>query len=262
MIGTFMIVLDFFIVNVALSSIQTDLHASASAIEWVVAGYGLTFASFLIVSGRVGDHVGRRRLFSIGLSLFVVASIACGLAPNAGLLVGARLVQGAAGAMISPNALAILGLLYAGADRMRAISVYGITLGLAAVGGQLIGGLLIAWNIAGLGWRAIFFLNVPLGLAALILARRLVPETRSTRTSRLDPLGITLVTLGLTALVLPLVEGPQLGWPMWTWSTLALALLLLVVLAAHEARLNRHGGVPLIDPALFRRSSFTVGLVA
>src|SRR5580700_6699703 len=167
MIGTFMIVLDFFIVNVALPSIQTGLHAGTTAIEWVVASYGLTFAVFLIAAGRIGDRVGRRRMFALGLAGFVAASALCGLAPSEGVLIGARFVQGIGAALMSPNILSMLGVVYPGERRVRAITVYGIVMGMAAASGQLIGGLLIAANVAGAGWRTIFLINVPIGLVGL-----------------------------------------------------------------------------------------------
>jgi MFS family permease len=177
--GTFMVVLDFFIVNVAMPAMQADLHAGTGAIEWVIAGYGLTFATFLITAGRLGDQLGRRRMFSLGLALFTLASAACGLAPSPAVLVGARLVQGLAAALLSPQVLSIIGVVYEGPDRVRAISIYGIVLGLAAVGGQLIGGVLVQADIAGLGWRSCFLINVPVGLAALVVAARAVPESRA-----------------------------------------------------------------------------------
>ena len=152
--GTFMVVLDFFIVNVALPAIQTDLGASVGAIEWVVAGYGLTFATLLITAGRLGDGFGRRRMFAAGLALFTVASAACGLAWSPGALVVARLVQGVAAALLSPQVLSIIGVAYQGPDRVRALSVYGIVLGLAAVGGQLVGGVLVQADIAASGGAA------------------------------------------------------------------------------------------------------------
>src|SRR5215467_11014079 len=141
--GTFVYVLDFFIVNVALPSIQRSLAASPAAIEWVVAGYGLTSAAFLVTGGRLGDHYGRRRMFCAGLAAFTVASALCALAPDAGFLVAARLAQGAAAAIMGPNVLSILGVTYSGRNRVRAITAYGIVMGLAAVSGQLLGGLLI-----------------------------------------------------------------------------------------------------------------------
>src|SRR4051812_2675658 len=159
MAGTFVIVLDFFIVNVAMPSMQSELHAAASAIEWVVVGYGLTFAACLIVGGRLGDRIGRRRTFSLGLGLFTLASAACGCAPDVTVLVAARLVQGVAGALISPNVLAIVGVVYTGPSRMRALTTYGMVMGFAALGAQLIGGVLMQADIAGLGWRTVFLIN-------------------------------------------------------------------------------------------------------
>src|SRR3954453_15241724 len=138
--GTFIVVLDFFIVNVALPSMQRDLDASSGAIEWVVAGYGLTLATVLITAGRLGDQYGRRRMFSLGLILFVITSLICGVATGPGMLVGARLAQGLAAALMSPQVLSIIGVAYQGPDRVRAMSAYGLVLGLAAVGGQLLGG--------------------------------------------------------------------------------------------------------------------------
>src|SRR3954449_7075274 len=202
--GTFMVVLDFFIVNVAMPAMQADLHAGTGAIEWVVAGYGLTFATLLISAGRLGDRHGRRRMFSAGVALFTLASAACVLAWRPTSLVAARLAQGVAAALLSPQVLSIIGVAYTGPDRVRALSVYGIVLGLAAVGGQLLGGVLVQADVAGLGWRSCFLINVPIGVAALALAPRVIPESRNEHASRLDVTGTLLVTAGLTAVVLPL----------------------------------------------------------
>ena|SRR5215472_237922 len=261
MAGTFLIVLDFFVVNVTIPSMQAGLHASSSAVEWVVAGYGLTFAVFLMSAGRLGDRIGRRRAFSGGLAVFVVAYAACGLAPDARVLIGARLAQGVGAALISANVLSIIGVLYTGARRVRAITVYGMVMGVGAVGGQLAGGLLIEANIAGGGWRPIFLLNVPVGLAALALAPGLVPESRAQGAKRIDGVGMALVTLALTALVLPLVEGRQQGWPAWTWVSLGAAAILLCCLAIHQRWLAGRGGAPLLDPALFGTGTLRAGLV-
>lgn len=259
--GTFMVVLDFFIVNVAMPAMQSDLHAGTGAIEWVIAGYGLTFATFLITAGRLGDQLGRRRMFSLGLALFTAASAACGLAPSPAVLVVARLAQGLAAALLSPQVLSIIGVVYQGPDRVRAISIYGIVLGLAAVGGQLIGGVLVQADVAGLGWRSCFLINVPIGLVALAVAARAVPESRVEGASRLDLVGTALITLGLVDVVLPLVEGRQHGWPAWTWLCLGAAPITLGLFAAHQRRLTRRGGAPLLDPALFRERAFSAGLV-
>ena len=257
-----MVVLDFFIVNVALPSIQSGLDASSSAIEWIAAGYGLTCAVFLITGGRLGDKLGRRRTFSLGLALFTASSAACGLAPSASMLVAGRLVQGVAGALLMPNVMSIISVVYTGADRVKALSAYGMVMGLAAVGGQLIGGVLVQANPAGLGWRSCFLINVPIGLVALSLAPQLVPESRDPRARRLDLVGTVLVTAGLTAIVLPLVDGRQHGWPAWTWISLAFAPLILVAFVAQQRRLARRGGAPLIDLTLFRERTFSAGLLA
>jgi EmrB/QacA subfamily drug resistance transporter len=261
MMAVFAIVLDFFVVNVALPDVQADLHTGTAATEWIVAGYGLAFAVLIITGGRLGDRFGRRRLFCIGLALFVLASALCGLATSPAMLVAARLVQGAGAALISPNVLAIIGIRFAGPARVRAITIYGIVMGLAAAGGQLLGGLIIAANPLGLGWRAIFLINIPIGLGALAWSRRQIAESRAPLSGRLDTRGVVLVTLGLTALVLPLVEGTALHWPAWTWASLAAAPVIIGAFVADQVRAERRGGTPLLPPSLFRRPELAAGLV-
>ena len=262
--GTFVYVLDFFVVNVALPSIQRDLGASTAAIEWIVAGYGLTSAAFLVTGGRLGDHYGRRKLFCAGIATFTVTSALCAVAPDAGFLVAARLAQGVGAALMAPNVLSILAATYTGPARVKAISVYGMVMGVAAVGGQLLGGLLIAANVAGLGWRVIFWVNVPVGIAAVVLARRLVPESRAavsgTGRGRLDLLCAVLFTTALVAIVLPLLDGREQGWPAWSWACLAAGPALLAVFAAHLRAMSRRGGQPLLDPAIFAVRAFRAGL--
>ncbi|POM27479.1 Multidrug resistance protein stp [Actinomadura rubteroloni] len=331
--GVFVTVLDFFIVNVALPSLQHDLGAGASAVEWVVAGYGLVYGSGLVLGGRLGDVLGRRRTFALGLALFTVTSALCGLAPDAGTLIAARVAQGAAAALLTPQVLAILRTAYSGRAQARVINAYALTVGLAAVFGQLIGGLLIDADLFGLGWRACFLINVPIGLVTLAATFRVVPESRAvlpgqptpavpsdrltpavssdrptpaglpgrpaptglpgkparsglpgqtaptglpdqptraglpgrpTRSgfpgltgvrTRLDPGGAVLVTLALAAVLLPLIEGREQGWPLWTWLSPLAALVLFAVYA------RRRHPAPLIDPALFRERPFTVGLL-
>ena len=261
MTGTFLIVLDFFAVNVALPSMRRDLGASDSALEWVVAGYALTFAIFLIAAGRLGDLLGRRRVLISGFLLFMLASGLCGLAPNPAVLVGGRLLQGTAAALISPSVLSLVGVLYGGADRARAVGVYALVMGLAAASGQLIGGVLMQANIAGLGWRTVFLVNLPVGLAALTLARAWVPESRANDPRPVDLGGLALLTAGLAALVLPLVQGQTLSWPAWSWFSLVAAGMLLGTLGIHQVWLGRRDGAPLIDPALLRKREFSAGLL-
>jgi len=258
--GTFAYVLDFFVVNVALPDIQRSLAAGPAAIEWVVAGYGLTSAAFLVSGGRLGDHYGRRPMFCVGLALFTITSALCAAAPDSGFLIAARLAQGFGAAIMAPNVLSILGTTYTGPDRVRAISVYGMVMGLAAVGGQLLGGLLIDANVAGLGWRTIFWVNVPVGVAALLAARKVVPGSRAERTGRLDLTGAALLTAALVAVVLPLLDGRQHGWPAWSWACLAAAPFLLAAFAAHLLRTRARGRQPLLDPAIFAVRAFRSGL--
>jgi EmrB/QacA subfamily drug resistance transporter len=259
--GTFMTFLDFFIVNVALPSIQAELGAGRATVQLVVAGYGLTFAVGMISGGRLGDLYGRRRLFITGLALFTLTSAACGLAPSAGILVTARVLQGAAGALLTPQVLAILSTVYTGARRGRAFAAYGLAMGIAGVLGQLLGGALIQADIGGSGWRSIFLLNVPVGVLGLLLAGRAIPESRGQQ-ARLDLAGTALVTLGLAAIILPLVEGQQYGWPLWTWLTLAAAPLLLAAFAVHQVRRRSAGRAPLVDFGLLRSRTFGLGSLA
>jgi EmrB/QacA subfamily drug resistance transporter len=261
MFGTFMFVLDFFIVNVALPSIQQSLGAGEGAIEWIVAGYGISTAVLLVTGGRLGDQFGRRRMFAIGMAVFVLTSAACALAPDPDVLVAARILQGVGAALMAPNILSILGVVYRGPDRVRAISIYGMVMGLAATSGQLIGGVLIRTDLGGLGWRTIFWINVPLGVAALLACPRFVPESRADRGSRFDLVGVALITACLVAVVLPLVDGRQAGWPAWSWIALAASVPLAIGFVAHQRRKADRGGVPLLNPRVFAAWPLRAGLI-
>lgn len=256
--GTVMTYLDFFIVNVALPSIQQHLGAGPAVVQLVVAGFALAFGVGLITGGRLGDLYGRRRIFTIGLAAFTVASAGCGLAPGPAFLVGARVVQGAAAALMTPQVLATLGTVYTGARRAQAFAAYGLTMGIAGVAAQLIGGGLITLDVAGAGWRSIFLINVPVGVAGLVLAPRLVPESRGLR-AEVDLAGTALVTAALAAVVLPLVEGRQEGWPAWAWGCLAASPLLLAAFALHQRARSRAGRAPLVRLELFAGRTFTAG---
>ncbi len=229
--GTFMIVLDFFIVNVAIPSMQRQLHASAAGVEWVVTAYGLTYGVGLITGGRLGDRYGRRRMFALGLAIFTVASLACGLAPNVEILNLSRALQGLGAALAGPQTLAMIGVTYAGKQRVTAITAYGVSLGLAAVLGQLFGGLLIQANVLGLDWRSCFLVNLPVGVAALVVAPKVLTESRGAASDRIDLVGTALITIALVAVVLPLVDGRQAHWPVWAWAMLAAAGPILAAFA-------------------------------
>ncbi|GAA2267483.1 MULTISPECIES: MFS transporter [Kitasatospora] len=261
LVGTFMTILDFFIVNVAIPSAQSDLHASGAQIQLVVAGYGVAYAAGLITGGRLGDLYGRRRLFVIGLTLFTLASAGCGLATSANLLILARMAQGVAAALLFPQVLSIINVTYTGEDRPKAFMGFGMTIGLASVSGQVIGGLLIQADVLGLGWRSCFLVNVPVGLAVLALVPSLVPESRSATARGLDLVGFAIVTPGLLLLLIPLVEGRQAGWPLWSWVCLVASVVVLGVFARHQRQLSQRGGTPLVEPALFKTRSFLTGLL-
>ena len=177
--GAFMPIMDFFITNVALPSIDASLHASPPELELVIAGYGVAYAALLVLGGRLGDRYGRHRVFLGALVGFTLASLACGLAPSAGFLIGARVVQGATAALLIPQVLATFHRTLAGERKARALALYGATSGIAAVVGQIVGGLLVSADIAGSSWRLIFLVNVPVGILVLLVAVRIVPATRS-----------------------------------------------------------------------------------
>ncbi|WP_327071310.1 MFS transporter [Kitasatospora sp. NBC_01250] len=256
--ATFMTTLDFFIVNVAIPSLQTGLRAGPTAVQWVVAGFGLALAAGLITAGRLGDRFGRRRMFALGLLLFTITSAACGLAPSAGVLVGARVAQGLAAALTGPQVLAILRTAYSGPAQARAFGSYAMTMGIGAVLGQLIGGLLIQADLFGLGWRSCFLINVPVGLATLAMVRRCVPESRAPQKQGLDLPGTVLVVAAVTALVLPLIQGQAQGWPLWTWVCLAGSVLLFAAFAVHQRRFATD---PVVDFGLLRDRATGLGLL-
>ncbi|WP_246016732.1 MFS transporter [Micromonospora pisi] len=262
LVGVFLTGLDFFIVNVAIPSMQADLRASEAQIQLIVASYALAYGVGLITGGRLGDLYGRRRTFILGMIVFTFASAACGVATGPGFLLVARLVQGLAAALMVPQVLAILSTVYSGEARARAINWYAATAGIAAVFGQLIGGILIREDLFGLGWRACFLINLPIGLAAALLAGRYVPESRAPGRHRLDLIGMVLVTLALVGICLPLIEGRAQGWPLWVWPCLLAGGLLLTVFVRQQRWRGANGGTPSMDMALFRERAFTAGLVA
>jgi EmrB/QacA subfamily drug resistance transporter len=259
--AVFITTLDAFVVNVAIPSIQSGLPATPAQIQWVLVGFVLAIGAGVITGGRLGDVFGRRRMFWVGLALFVAASAACGLAPDANILIGARVVQGLAAALVNPQVLALITTLFSGKGLTRAVTLYGLTMGVAAVFGQLIGGALIQADAFGLGWRSCFLINVPIGAVALAMTRRAIPAENTTARVKLDLVGTALVSAALVALVLPLIQGQAQGWPLWTWASMALAVCLFVVFTVHQSALGRRGGAPLVDLGIFRDRAFTAGTV-
>jgi EmrB/QacA subfamily drug resistance transporter len=256
----FMQLVDISIVNVAIPSIQRDLDATYSQIQWVLAGYQLAFAVMLITGGRLGDIYGRKRLFMIGMSGFTLASALCGLAQSPEMLIGSRVLQGLFGAIMFPQILSVIQVTFPPKERAGAFGMFGATIGLATIMGPLVGGLLIEADLFGLQWRPIFLVNVPIGILALAAAARYLIESRAPRALRLDPIGVAIVTAGLLLLVYPLVQGRDLDWPLWTFLSMAAAVPVLVAFAVYERHKKRLDGSPLIDLDLFRQRSFVPGL--
>ena len=253
----YMALLDVTIVNVAVPSIEQGLGASPQAVQWVVSGYALTFGLTLVAGGRLGDVVGRRRMFIVGLIGFVVTSAAAGAAWNSASIVTARLLQGAAAGLLTPQNTGLIQQLFTGKERGRAFGFFGATVGISAATGPLFGGLLINAFGAEEGWRWVFYVNVPVGLVAMVLAMRLLPghAGRGGRVLRqVDVLGALLLGAAVLALLLPVVESESdPGTPLW--GTLLLAPVFLALFVRHEHRTVRRGGAPLLDLRLFTEAS-------
>ena len=260
--AVFMQLLDTTITMVGVPSIQNSLHSSFGEIQLVVAGYMLAFACVLVTGGRLGDTYGRKRMFLWGMLGFTAASAVCGAAPSAVTLIVARVVQGMCSGLMFPQVLGIIQVVFSKAQRTRAIGFYGATIGLATILGPVTGGGLIDLNIAGTGWRAIFFVNVPIGLAALALGTAMIPESRAGQVRRIELPGAALLGAGLFLLVLPLVIGRDEGWPTWSLVCVAVSPAVLAAFAAYERARTRRDAVPLIDTTLFRQRPFSLGLVA
>ena len=256
-----MAIFDQFVVNVAIPTMQRQLHASFGAIQFVIAGYALAYAVLLITGGRLGDIFGRKRLFVIGMTGFTIASALCGLAPTPAALIGFRVLQGAVAALMSPQVLAIIQVTFTNRDRAKAFAAYGAVLGVSGVLGQVLGGLLIRADVLGLGWRTVFLVNVPVGLLAVPTAIVLLPESRAPLARRLDIGGVLIVSAAVLALAYPLVAGRDAGWPWWTWPCLIASVPLLFVFVRFERWQEARGGSPLMDLTLFADPAFRIGLV-
>jgi EmrB/QacA subfamily drug resistance transporter len=260
MTGVFMAILDVFITNVAIPSIRADLGASFAEVQLVIAGYAVAYGVSLITGGRLGDIYGRRQMFAAGMAGFVVASLLCGIAPTAPLLIAARVLQGIAAAVMFPQVFAMVRVGFAPAEQATAFAIMGAAMGLAAIAGQLVGGALIAYDPVGLGWRAVFLINLPIGLVTLGATWAFIGESRAPGATRLDLGGVALASATLMLLLGPLVLGREAGWPLWSLACLVAVLPLGAVFVAHQRAITARRGVPLLILALFRERAFSVGL--
>ncbi|AVT38259.1 MFS transporter [Plantactinospora sp. BB1] len=259
LVAAFMTLLDVSIVNVAIPSIDQAIHADPSDLQWILSGYALTFGLMLVPAGRFGDIRGRRNVFMLGLALFTLTSAAAGLAKSPAWLIGARLLQGAAAGLVNPQVIGLIQQLYRGADRGRPFGMLGATIGISTAVGPLLGGALIELGGQHLGWRLVFFVNVPVGIATILFAWRLLPTGPGRRASRkgLDPVGVLLLGAGVVLLLLPLVQRQQWHGPL-KWLLIPGGLLVLLGFVGWELRYRRHRE-PLFDLALFRLRSYSLG---
>ncbi|WP_107500668.1 MFS transporter [Streptomyces sp. Ru62] len=250
LVAGFMSLLDVTIVAVALPTVQRDLGASPAQVQWVVSGYALTFALALVTAGRLGDALDRRRIFLLALGGFVVFSAVCGAAPDIMLLVVARLAQGLAAGFMAPQNSALIQQMFRGAERGRAFGFFGATVGISSAAGPLTGGVILALASGAQGWRWIFYVNVPIGILAVLLGRRLLPRTRRSGRSRVDVPGVLLLGLGVLALMYPLVQAGSGGLDRLWW-LFPVGAAVLVVFARWQRRLVARHAQPLLDPRLF-----------
>ena len=260
--GQFMALLDVTIVNVAMPTIGRSLHASGAELQLVIAGYTVSYAMLLITGARLGDLIGRRRMFLLGVAGFSLASLACGLAPNVGVLIAARFVQGAAAAAMMPQIMTVIQLRFSGAERARALSAYTAILSSGFVAGQVIGGLLVTADLFGASWRPVFLVNVPIGLAVLLVLPRVMPADVPGRSKRLDLPGLLVAVPAVCLVVLPLMLGHQENWPAWSLACIGAGLALVPVFLYTERTVASRGGHPLLSVAVFRAPGLVPGLAA
>src|SRR5512140_148572 len=260
LLAALMNLLDVSIVNIAIPSIQRDLNASYADVQWALAGFTLAYALVLITGCRLGDTFGRKRLFLIGVTGFTIMSALCGAAQSPGQLIAFRVVQGAMGAIMVPQVLAVIQVIFPPAERIKALAGFGVTAGLGTISGPLIGGLLIQHNLWGLAWRPIFLINVPVGIIAVAASAVLVRESRAPSPPRLDPVGVGLVTAALLLLLYPLVQGRQLGWPAWTFFSMAASAPVFALSVWYERIKERRDGSPLVPLRLFGERGFSAGM--
>jgi EmrB/QacA subfamily drug resistance transporter len=262
--GAFIALLDTTIVNVAIPTIRTSIGASNSMLTWIISGYALAFGLALIPAGRVGDRFGHKWVFVIGLGAFTLASFACGVAQGAGQLVGARAVQGLAGGTFFTAITALIQLMFSGRRRSRAFAIMGATIGFSTAMGPLAGGLIIQALGSDRGWRFIFDVNIPIGVVAVVAALLLLPAGPAghdrTAGAGGDWLGLVLLGAGLVALLIPLIQGQESGWPMWTYVSMLGGAVLITLFWLWQRRLESAGGDPLVPPRLFAHPSFTGGV--
>lgn len=260
LIAEIMDLFDSTIVNVAGPTLAQTLKASDSDLQWVIGGYALALGSGLILGGRLGDRFGRRNSFLFGLAGFTIASLLCALSPTVGVLIAFRFVQGFLGAMLLPQGFGLIRDSFTPKEFGKAFAAYGPAFGLGGIIGPVLGGFIIQANIADLGWRAVFLVNLPIGLISFILSVKYLPKTPADKTVKIDFVGALLVVVASALLVYPLIKGQEAGWPLWTYLMLAGSIAVFLIFAWTERHAVKNGTTPLIDPTIFKKRAYTLGL--
>ena len=261
-LGIAMALLDTTIVNVALPTIRTSLNADEATLSWIISGYALAYGLALIPAGRIGDRLGHKWVFIVGLSGFTLASLWAGMSNDTASLIVARVVQGLFGGVFFPPVTALIQLMFPPRRRGQAFAIFGAAIGFSTALGPLVGGLLIQWLGDADGWRSIFFVNLPFGVIAVIAAMLLLPGGAEAKgKSGVDLFGFVLLAGGLTAILVPLIQGQEDGWPLWTYLSIAGGVVLLVLFALWELSVVRRGKEPLVPPHLFSHPQFTFGVL-
>ena len=260
LVALFMAIFDFYIINVATPSLESQLKLSGAALELVIGGYTFTYASFLIAGGRWGDIFSYKRLFMIGMAVFTVTSLFCGISQNGTELVILRLVQGVGAALMVPQVVALITVTFGPAERPKALSWFGVTIGLGVVSAQILGGALLSANVDNLGWRVIFLVNIPIGAVTLVLASRLLPSVKAAKRPKQDVVGNIGIALALGLAILPIVLGRSEHWPVWGWVMIGASVPVAIATAIYERRLPARGGQPMLDITLFQNRAYSVGI--
>jgi EmrB/QacA subfamily drug resistance transporter len=253
--------LDALVTTIAAPSIRADLDAGETLVQWLGAAYTLAMAVGLLIGGRLGDMFGRKRMFLLGTTGFTAASLLCALAQSPSMLIAARVLQGLLGAMVLPQGLGMIKEMFPPAETAKAFGAFGPIMGLSAVGGPILGGWLVDVDLFGAGWRAIFAINVPIGVVTVLAALRFLPKGRRAEGMRLDLLGAALGAVGAGLVIYPLVQGREVGWPAWTFTMMGASVLTFAWFAGHEQRTAAAGRTPLIEPSLFTKPAFSGGIV-
>lgn len=261
LMGAFLSPLDFFIVNVALPAIKEDLQATASQLQFVIIAYGATYAVLVVTGGRLGDIYGRKRLFILGMLLFTGSSAVCSFAPNIQLLISARILQGLASALLAPQVLSSIRIIFPAKEQPKAMGFFGATFGLASIAGQLLGGILIKVHPFGFTWESVFMINIPIGLLTIILAFFILPENKPAKQPKLDISGILFLSVALFLIIYPLIKGREEGWPLWMFLCFAVAIPVLIAFIKIEKQTVAKGKDPLIDLNMFGNRHFVTGVI-